>query len=101
MNGNTVQLVYDNRDNEALGIRGGNQCHVLNEVVVEGNAPRAEVTCTGGLWATSESTGQRENIDSWFQEVHRLIYEDGAWRIRGHAGEGPNALRFGVAHPFF
>lgn len=71
-------------------------------VVMDGKAPTAEVTCTGSLWATSEPAGQRVNIDSWFEEVHHLVYEDGTWRIRGHAGEPSKALQFGVApHPFF
>jgi len=46
-------------------------------------------------------TGERVNIDSWFQEVHQLVYEDGAWRISGHSGEDPEKLQFGAAHPFF
>ncbi len=76
--------------------------HIFSKiVVVNGKVPTAEVTCTGGLWATADATGERVRIDSWFEEVHRLVYEDGAWRILGHAGEGPNALNFGTAHPFF
>jgi SnoaL-like domain len=76
--------------------------HMFSRIVVAaGKTPTAEVTCTGVLWATSD-TGQRVNIDSWFEEEHHLTYEDGAWRIRGHAGEAPKGLQFGVApHPFF
>ncbi len=76
--------------------------HIFSKIVVkDGKVPTAEVTCTGGLWGTSDSTGERVRIDSWFEEVHRLVYEDGAWRIRGHAGEDPNRTQFGVAHPYF
>ncbi len=77
--------------------------HVFSKIVVnaEASPPTAEITCSGSLWAVSKLTGQRVNIDSWFGDVHYLIYEDGAWRILGHAGEGPNALNFGTAHPFF
>ncbi len=76
--------------------------HMFSRIVVaEGKTPTAEITCTGVLWATSDA-GQRANIDSWFEEVHYLIYEEGAWRIRGHAGEARKGLQFGVApHPFF
>jgi hypothetical protein len=50
----------------------------------------------------SRQTGDRVNVDSWYGEVHHLIYEDGIWRIRGHAGEAPKGIQFGVApHPFF
>jgi hypothetical protein len=76
--------------------------HIFSKIVVrDGTAPTAEVTCTGGLWATAGTTGERVRIDSWFEEVHRLIYEDGVWRIRGHAGEDPKNTQLGVAHPFF
>ena len=41
-------------------------------------------------------------IDSWFYEIHHVVYEDGARRIRGHAGEDSKALPFGTSpHPFF
>jgi len=59
------------------------------------------IACTGGVWATSEATGERVNIDSWFQEVRQLVYEAGAWRISGHSGENPERVQFGAAHPFF
>jgi ketosteroid isomerase-like protein len=62
----------------------------------------AEVTCTGALWATSDLTGLRVPIDSWHEEVHFLVKEDGSWRIRGNAGEAPKTLPFGTApHPLF
>lgn len=76
--------------------------HHFSQIAVKpGQSPTAEVTCTGVLWATDE-TGHRVNIDSWFEEIHYLAYEDGAWRIRGHAGERPKGIWFGVApHPLF
>jgi hypothetical protein len=68
--------------------------HIVSgiKVMESGGTLTAEVTCTGSLRTTSDMTGERVNIDSWFYEVHRLIYEDGAWRIRGHVGEAPKAV---------
>jgi ketosteroid isomerase-like protein len=64
--------------------------HVFSKIKVEvGKFSKAEITCTGSLWATSTRTGERVNIDSWFGAVHLLAYQDGVWRIRGHAGEIP------------
>ncbi len=77
--------------------------HIFSKIIVTvtGKAPTASVTCTGGLWATAESTGERIIIDSWFEEVHRLVYENGAWRILGHDGEDQQAVQNGAAHPYF
>lgn len=77
--------------------------HIFSKiaVTVEGKNPKASITCTGGLWATAESTGERIIIDSWFDEVHRLVYENGAWRILGHDGEDQQAAQSGAAHPYF
>ncbi|TAL09239.1 MAG: hypothetical protein EPO02_10760 [Nitrospirae bacterium] len=77
--------------------------HIFSKIAVtaEGKSPTASITCTGGVWATAESTGERIIIDSWFEEVHRLVYEDGAWRILGHDGEHQQALPMGGAHPYF
>jgi hypothetical protein len=78
--------------------------HIVSgiKVMESGGTLTAEVTCTGSLRTTSDMTGERVNIDSWFYEVHRLIYEDGAWRIRGHVGEAPKALQFVASpHPLF
>lgn len=61
-----------------------------------------EVTCTGHLWARSKTTGLYVPIDSWHEEVHYLVPEEGAWRLRGHLGESPSVLPFGTApHPLF
>lgn len=62
----------------------------------------AEITCTGALWATSERGNLRIPIDSWYEEVHQLVKEEGAWRIRGNMGEASTVLPFGTApHPLF
>lgn len=61
-----------------------------------------EVTCTGHLWARSKTSGLYVPIDSWYEEVHYVVLEDGAWRIRGNLGESPRVLPFGTApHPLF
>jgi len=80
--------------------------HVLTRIAAESDrtAPTAQITCTGSLWAISNETNQRVNIDSWFGEVHYLTYADGAWRMRGHAWEVLNPKDTRMArppHPFF
>lgn len=77
--------------------------HIFSRIATEsGKQPTAEITCTGSLWGISKDNGERVNIDSWYGEVHHLVYEDGAWRVRGHAGPTPKVLQFGVTpHPFF
>jgi hypothetical protein len=71
--------------------------------VGQGVQARAEITCTGALWATSKNTKDRVPIDSWHQEVHHLIKEKGMWRIIGNPSEGsPRPRMFGMApHPLF
>lgn len=78
--------------------------HMFSRIHVAGSSrpPTAEITCTGSLWGLSKETGKRVIIDSWFYEIHHVVYEDGTWRIRGHAGEDTKALPFGTSpHPFF
>lgn len=79
--------------------------HVFSKIVVNATAtsPTAEIMCSGSIWAVSNLTGQRVNIDSWFGDVHHLVYEDGAWRISGHAwGDIPKPGRYVLSpHPFF
>ncbi len=61
-----------------------------------------EVTCTGHLWAASKTSGLYVPIDSWHEEVHYLVFEEGSWRIRGNVGETPRVIPFGTApHPLF
>ena len=70
--------------------------------VGSGHGAVLEVTCTGHLRAKSKTSGLYVPIDSWYEEVHYLVLEDGMWRIRGNAGESPRALPFGTApHPLF
>ena len=92
------QLFQDYRDFSST--------HVLTRIAVEldKNPPSAQITCTGSLWAISQETNARVNIDSWFGEVHYLAYVDGVWRMRGHAWEvlNPKDTRFArPPHPFF
>lgn len=78
--------------------------HVFTSIVAKpaNKPPTAHITCTGSLWAISRLTGRRVNIDSWFGDVHHLIYEDGAWRIEGHAWEASRDNRYVLTpHPFF
>lgn len=77
--------------------------HILTRIVVVPGTPQsAELTCMGSLYAISKETGQLINIDSWYGEVHYMVNEDGAWRVRGHRGEIPKTQAFGAApHPFF
>ena len=78
--------------------------HTFSRIHVGGSAkqPTADISCTGSLWGLSKETGKRVFIDSWFYKIHHVVYEDGAWRIRGHAGEDTKTLPFGTSpHPFF
>jgi ketosteroid isomerase-like protein len=71
-------------------------------VTVTGKLPTAEIMCTGNLWGIAKETGQRHIIDSWYSEIHHLVYENGEWRIIGHAGGDTKVLPFGTSpHPFF
>jgi hypothetical protein len=78
--------------------------HVFSSITADTahKAPTAEITCTGSLWAMSRLTDRRVNIDSWYSDVHHLVYEDGAWRIIGHAWEPPRGVGYVLTpHPFF
>ena len=73
----------------------------IKTVQVDGET-RVEVKCTGALWGLANESGQKVTVDSWFEEVHYLVKEDGAWRIIGNAGTGAETPRFGHApHPLF
>jgi hypothetical protein len=76
----------------------------FSKIVKVGSGSNAiiEVTCTGSLSGLSKTSGLRIPIDSWYEEVHFLMLEDGAWRIRGNVGEAPWVRPFGTApHPLF
>lgn len=78
--------------------------HLFSRIakVGAGSDTMIEVTCTGHLWAISKTSGLRVPIDSWHEEIHYLVFEKGAWRIRGNAGESPRVMPFGTApHPLF
>ena len=80
------------------------EVHFFSKIVKVGSGSNAiiEVTCTGSLSGLSKTSGLRVPIDSWYEEVHFLTLEDGAWRIRGNAGDRPRVLPFGTApHPLF
>ena len=80
------------------------EVHFFSKIVKVGSGSNAiiEVTCTGSLSGLSKTSGLRVPIDSWYEEVHYLTLEGGAWRIRGNAGERPRVLPFGTApHPLF
>ncbi len=77
--------------------------HIFTKITVSPDKEKmALVTCTGAFWGTISEKGQRESIDSWFEEEHHLVYEDNAWKL---VGAGPAATRlpaFGKApHPPF
>ena len=72
------------------------------KVVKRGKDTTAEITCTGAVWANSKETNQRIPIDSWHQEVHRLVRGKDGWRIVGNLGGDQTIRQFGTApHPLF
>jgi hypothetical protein len=80
------------------------EVHFFSKIAKVGSGSNAiiEVTCTGSLSGLSKTSGLRVPIDSWYQEVHFLMLEGGAWRIIGNAGDQPWVLPFGTApHPLF
>lgn len=78
--------------------------HLLSKFAKVGSGSQTvlEVTCTGHLWARSKTSGLYVPIDSWHEEVHYLVMEEGVWRIRGNLGDVPHMLPFGTSpHPLF
>ena len=78
--------------------------HLFTKIAKVGSGSNAvlEVTCTGHLRALSKTSGLYVPLDSWHEEVHYLVFEEGGWRIRGNVGESPRVLPFGTAlHPLF
>jgi hypothetical protein len=78
--------------------------HLFTNIAKVGSGSNAvlEVTCSGNLRALSKTSGLYVPIDSWHEEVHYLVFEEGGWRIRGNVGESPRVLPFGTAlHPLF
>jgi hypothetical protein len=62
---------------------------VFERISIEAGSspPKAQVICTGSLWGVSRVTGRRHHIESWFDEVYHLVYENGRWRTQGRAWE--------------
>ena len=80
--------------------------HTFSKIKIQTDKrlPAAHVTCTGSLWAISNETGQRVQIDSWNGEVHHLISERGAWYMAGTYWEIPPGKESRPTfrpHPFF
>lgn len=79
--------------------------HVFTELklVQADSTGKAYVTCTGGLHGTEKQTGKPITIDSWVQEVHYLVKEEGRWRFLGNAGGAADHVPAGSAphHPLF
>ncbi|MCE7975921.1 MAG: nuclear transport factor 2 family protein [Nitrospira sp. NTP1] len=70
--------------------------------VGSGSKTIIEVTCTGSLTGLSKTGDLRVPIDSWYEEVHYMTWEDGQWRIRGNVGDSPRFMPFGTSpHPLF
>ena len=88
-----------------LHYRDISSSHVFTELklVQADGARKAYVTCTGGLYGTEKQTGRLITIDSWVQEVHHLVKEEGAWRFLGNAGgASPSASPASAPHhPLF
>ena len=80
--------------------------HIFSKIKIERQKaqPQAQITCTGSLWAISNDTAKRVNIDSWYGEIHYLTYEQGSWRLAGHFWEIPRGKETRptlLPHPFF
>lgn len=79
--------------------------HTFSVVRTAGSGGKlvAEMTCSGVVWGTSKDTTLRSPIDSWYEEIHYLVKENGRWRIAGNiGGESIPVMQFGVApHPLF
>lgn len=78
--------------------------HIFTKITKVGSGSNAviEVTCTGHLRGINQTSKLRVPIDSWYEEVHYLTFEQGGWRIRGNVGDSPKMMPFGTApHPLF
>ena len=74
----------------------------ISRIVSVGPGDSIEITCSGNVQAVSKISRLRVPIDSWYGEVHYMIREDGAWKIRGNLGDVQTVLPFGTApHPLF
>jgi len=74
--------------------------HSFSRIVVQQGHPlTAEITCTGSIWGTSHKPEERVNLASWLGNIHSLVYENGAWRIRGQDRKSANLSSFEGAPP--
>jgi len=74
----------------------------ISRIVSVGPGASVEITCSGNVRAVSKISRLRVPIDSWYGEVHYMVKEDGAWKIRGNLGDVQTVLPFGTApHPLF
>ncbi len=86
---------YDDIDSTHLFSR-------ISRIVSVGPGDSVEITCSGNVQAVSKISRLRVPIDSWYGEVHYMVKEDGAWKIRGNLGDVQTVLPFGTApHPLF
>jgi hypothetical protein len=68
--------------------------HLFSKIVVDENGKTAHVTCTGALFGVSKfqkkpgpvpmAETQPVIVDSWFEAIHHLVKENGAWKLIGH-----------------
>jgi len=68
--------------------------HIFSKIVVDEKTNTAHVTCTGALFGVSrfgKGTGPvpmadrpEVMIDSWFEAVHHMVKQNGAWKLVGH-----------------
>jgi ketosteroid isomerase-like protein len=76
--------------------------HLFTRIVSVGPGGSVEITCSGNVRAVSKTGNLRVPVDSWYGEVHYLVKEGGAWKIRGNLGDVQTVLPFGTApHPLF
>jgi hypothetical protein len=99
----SIRAVWSNLFEQYRDFSGA---HIFSAINVDARKTQsvAHVTCTGNLWAISNETGQRVNIDSWFGEAHHLVFEREAWRLAGTFWEIPRAKEsrpLFLPHPFF
>jgi len=74
--------------------------HSFSRIVVhQGHPLTAEVTCTGSIWGTSDKSNVRVNLATWLGNIHFLVYEKGAWRIRGQKRKSENLFSVEGAPP--
>lgn len=76
--------------------------HLFTRIVSVGPGGNVEITCSGNVRAVSKISNLRVPVDSWYGEVHYMVKEGGAWKIRGNLGDVQPVLPFGTApHPLF